>query len=113
MTVRLGGEYVFIPKNTGVELNRLWSVRGGLFFDQEPASGRSIAAGRPIGDGKPDNFYGFAAGVGLLAFQRFNFDVAYQFRYGNDVNSDFSTGVESFSEDVIQHRLVFSTVIYF
>lgn len=113
MTVRLGGEYVFIPKNTGVELNRLWSVRGGLFFDQEPASGRSIAAGRPIGDGEPDNFYGFAAGVGLLAFQRFNFDVAYQFRYGNDVNSDFVSGVESFSEDVIQHRLIFSTVIYF
>ncbi len=112
-TVRLGGEYVFIPKTTGAELNRLWSLRGGLFFDQEPASGRSIAAGRPIGDGEPDNFYGFAAGVGLLAFQRFNFDVAYQLRYGNDVNSDFISGTEDFSEDVLQHRLLFSTVIYF
>jgi long-subunit fatty acid transport protein len=113
MTVRFGAEYVLIPKTTTAELNRLWSLRGGLFFDQEPASGRSVAAGRPIGDGRPDNFYGFAVGVGLLAFQRFNFDVAYQFRYGNDVNSDFISGVESFSEDVIQHRLLLSTVIYF
>jgi len=112
-TVRLGGEYVFIPKTTGTELNRLWTLRGGLFFDQEPASGRSIAAGRLVGDGDPDNFYGFAIGVGLLAFQRFNFDVAYQLRYGNDVNSDFVSGTEDFSEDVLQHRVLFSTVIYF
>jgi len=113
LTVRLGAEYVFIPKTTGTELNRLWTLRGGVFLDQEPASGRSAAAGQPVGDGEPDNFYGFAVGVGLLAFQRFNFDVAYQLRYGNNVNSDFISGVESFNEDVIQHRLLLSTVIYF
>lgn len=109
-TVRLGAEYVFIPHTTGTELNRLWSLRGGLFFDQEPASGRS---GDPQGDGDPDNFYGFSAGVGLLAFQRFNFDVAYQLRYGNNVNSDFISGVRNFDEDVLQHRLLLSMVLYF
>lgn len=110
-TVRLGAEYVLIPQTTGAQLNRLWTLRGGLFFDQEPASGRSIA--NPIGDGEPDNFYGFSAGIGLLAYQRFNIDFAYQLRYGNNVNSDFIQGVRSFSEDVVQHRLLLSTVIYF
>ena len=112
-TVRLGAEYVLIPHTTGAELNRLWSLRGGLFFDQEPASGRSIASGDLNGDGDADNFYGFTAGVGLLAFQRFNFDIAYQLRYGDNVNSDFIGGVTHFEEDVLQHRLLLSTVIYF
>ena len=111
--LRLGAEYVLIPQTTGTELNRLWSLRGGLFFDQEPASGRSIASGDLRGDGEADNFYGFSAGVGLLAFQRFNFDVAYQLRYGNNVNSDFIGGVRDFDEDFLQHRLLLSTVVYF
>lgn len=112
-TARLGAEYVLIPHTTGAELNRLWTLRGGLFFDQEPASGRSIASGDLKGDGEPDNFYGFSAGVGLLAFHRLNFDVAYQFRYGNNVNSDFVGGVPHFDEDFLQHRLLISTVLYF
>lgn len=114
-TVRLGAEYVFIPKTRGEKLNTLWSLRGGLFYDEEPASGRPSAGAAAFepGDGKPDKFYGLAAGVGLLVKQRVNIDVAYQFRFGRGVNTDFVRGVPGFDEDVIQHRVVFSTVIYF
>ena len=113
ITFRFGFEYLFIPEHPREALPRLWSVRGGIFFDQEPASGRSTFDPDVPGSGNPDAFYGFAAGFGLQAFQRVNIDFAYQFRYGNDVNSDFIRGVPGFSEDVFQHRLLASTVIYF
>ncbi|MCD6288414.1 MAG: outer membrane protein transport protein [Candidatus Hydrogenedentes bacterium] len=100
-TVRFGTEYVFIPDDKDTALDRLWTVRGGVFFDQEPASG------------SPDNFYGFATGLGLLIKQRFNIDLAYQLRYGHDVNSDFVRGLDGFEEDVIQHRVLLSAIVYF
>ncbi|HOZ49694.1 MAG TPA: outer membrane protein transport protein [Candidatus Hydrogenedentes bacterium] len=100
-TVRFGGEYVAIPKQPDVTLKRLWSFRGGLFYDQEPASGT------------PDNFYGLAAGIGLLLNQRVNIDLAYQLRCGFDVNGDFVRGISGFDEDVFQNRFLLSTVIYF
>ena len=94
-------------------LPSIWTVRGGIFFDQEPASGRPTEDRTLPGDGNPDNFYGFAVGVGLQALQRLNFDMAYQFRYGNNVNSDFIRGVPGFSEDVRQHRFLMSAILYF
>jgi len=112
-TVRFGAEYVFLPDIQAEELKRLWSLRGGFFFDQEPASGSTFGDPNQPADGDPDNFYGIAAGVGLQAFQRLNFDFAYQFRFGNDVNADRVQGVSGFSEDVRQHRFLFSTVVYF
>lgn len=39
--------------------------------------------------------------------------VAYQFRRGKDVNRDFFRGVEDFHENVVQHRVLLSAVIYF
>ena len=113
-TVRLGAEYVFVPKQPDEELPRLWTLRGGLFYDEEPASGRSryrFAGGKP--DGEPDRFYGLALGLGLLTRQRVNIDVAYQLRYGDDVNSDYIRGVPGYREDVVQHRVLLSTVVYF
>jgi len=98
-TIRLGGEYVFIPKNPGPKLDRLWTVRGGLFYDQEPASGH------------PEDFYGIAIGAGLLFNQRVNVDVAYQMRWGPDVNAENFRGFEA-DEDVFQSRVLLSTVIY-
>lgn len=112
-TVRLGLEYVFIPKELNESLDTLWTLRAGLFFDQEPASGRTGINPTMPGDGSPDNFYGLALGMGLLAFQRMNFDLAYQIRYGSNVNADFIPGVPGFHEDVLQHRLLFSTIVYF
>lgn len=100
-TVRCGTEYVFIPREPRETLNRLWTLRGGVFYDQEPATGH------------PDNFYGAAAGVGLLLRQRVNIDLAYQLRYGGGVNHDYLRGPSDFKEDVLQHRVLLSTVIYF
>ena len=100
-TIRLGAEYAFIPKQPDERMDYLWTARGGLFYDQEPAKG------------EPDDFYGFALGCGLLAHQRVNIDLAYQLRYGHKVNSDFIRGVQGFEEDVLQHRVLVSAIVYF
>jgi long-subunit fatty acid transport protein len=99
-TIRLGAEYVRIPKNPTPSLDRLWTLRGGLFFDQEPATGR------------PDNYYGLALGVGLLLDQRVNLDFAYQLRWGPGVNQDSFRGAP-IDEDVFQSRFLVSTTVYF
>ena len=114
-TVRLGAEYVFIPKDPPEKLSHLWSLRGGLFYDEEPATDKSYGFRLPgdNGSGKPDPFYGAALGAGLLLNQRVNLDVAYQIRYGNGVNRDFLRGISGFEENAIQHRVLLSTVIYF
>jgi len=116
-TARLGLEYVFIPKDPEERLDWLWTLRGGVFYDEEPASGRrpGLKSG-DNGNGKPDPFYGAAAGVGLLLKQRLNIDLAYQARFGFDVNRDFYRSPGSsidFKENVLQHRVLLSTVIYF
>lgn len=113
-TVRLGTEYVFLPKQPKAALKQLWSVRGGLFYDQEPATGKSSGFTWPWerGSGKPDGFWGFAAGTGVQFLQRVNIDFAYQFRCGLGVNADYIRGVSGFKEDVIQHRVLLSTVVY-
>lgn len=112
-TVRLGGEYAFIPKQRGETLDHLWTLRGGLFLEQEPASGRSSRNFFAPGDGKADNFFGVATGVGLLLKQRVNIDLSYQYRWGSGVNGDLNPGVIGFSDDEDSHRVMLSTVIYF
>jgi len=116
-TVRLGAEYIFIPKRRDEELNTLWTLRAGLFYDEEPATGkaspREFRLLDDTGSGEPDKFYGLALGCGLLTHQRVNLDAAYQLRCGDGVNSDFIRGMTGFSERVLQHRFLLSTVIYF
>ena len=114
-TARFGVEYVFVPKRPSEEMPRLWSLRGGLFYDEEPATGKeNRVLGVPEhGDGDADSFHGFTFGAGLLLHHRYNLDVAYQFRRGKDVNRDFFRGVEDFHENVVQHRVLLSAVIYF
>lgn len=111
--VRLGAEYTFIPKVRGETLDYLWTVRGGLFLEQEPASHRDPRRPLAAGSGKPDNFYGTTLGVGLLLRQRINLDAAYQYRFGRDVNGDLNPGVSDFHADEDSHRLVLSMVFYF
>lgn len=113
VSLRFGAEYVLIPKNLSENLDYLWILRGGLIWDQEPASGRSTFDPNSKGDGNPDNFYGFATGVGLQVKQRVNIDLAYQFRYGDDVKQDRVRGLDGFKEDLVQHRVILSTIIYF
>ena len=115
-TVRLGTEYVFIPREPGVDLPRLWTLRAGLAYEEEPASNRPTRSGRDYfrsGDGAPDRFYGASIGLGLLLGQRVNIDVAYQIRYGPGVNRDLDPGVTGFDADELRHQVLLSTVIYF
>ncbi len=114
-TVRLGSEYIFLPKEPEEKLGHLWTVRGGLFFDQEPATGKGDGFRWPgnKGSGKAENFYGCALGVGLLLNQRVNLDAAWQLRYGPGVNRDLIRGLNGFEEDTVQQRFLLSTVIYF
>jgi len=113
ITVRFGVEYVMLPKNLNSELKYLWTLRGGLFYDEEPASGRDDFTVTSKGDGTPDSFYGFTLGLGLLVHQRANFDIAYQLRKGDGVNIDLVQGIPGFEEDVLQHRILLSAVVYF
>lgn len=116
-TVRLGGEYVFVDDTKPIQ-NYLPSLRAGIFYDPAPASNRkdtifSSSAGALVnGDGKPDDYFGFSLGAGVLVRDRINFDAAYSFRWGNDVRKD-TFSVPGTDADVRQHVLYFSTVIYF
>ena len=112
-TARLGIEYLFLPKQPEEKMSWLFTARGGIFYDEEPAADREGNVVGAEASGGPDAFYGFTLGFGALAYQRVNLDIAYQYRYGNDVNSDFLRGQRGFSEDVEQHRILLSTVVYF
>ncbi len=111
--VRLGAEYVFIPKEPGEDLPWLWTLRGGLSYEEEPASGRSSRNYFSKGDGNADQFYGISLGAGVLIGQRVNIDLAWQMRYGPGVNGDLNPGVAGFDDDELRHRLLLSTVVYF
>lgn len=117
-TVRLGGEYVFVNERKPKQ-SFLPSIRAGLFYDPEPASGRknSFLGIQWKGDGDPDDYYGFGIGGGVLIKNRVNIDVAYQFRWGTNVKQDTFAGdvpfVNNFHADVYQHQLYLSTVVYF
>lgn len=111
-TVRLGAEYVFVNDKKPVQ-HYLPSLRAGLFYDPEPAGGRKdrwFGLGKVTGE--PDDYYGFSLGAGVLIRNRVNLDVAYVYRWGDDVRKD-SLAVWGTDADVDQHTLYVSTVIYF
>ena len=91
--VRMGAEYLFIAPKWVVP------VRAGVFYDPAPA------------EGSPDDYYGFSLGTGL-GFDEVVFDIAYQFRWGNDVGDSILQNLD-FSEDVREHTLYTSMIIYF
>lgn len=116
-TVRMGAEYVFVDPTKPVQ-NFLPSIRGGLFYDPEPASGRKTTWwGMERGDGKPDNYYGVTLGTGVLIKNRVNLDALYEYRWGDNVRHDTLTGAGKFERnfdiDAGQHSVYLSTVIYF
>jgi long-subunit fatty acid transport protein len=90
--VRLGTEYLFIGRTY------LVPVRAGLLYDPEPAKGHL------------DEFYGFSCGTGY-ASGRFVFDLAYQFRTGNNVTGDIPA-VEGSNADIKNHTAMFSVIYY-
>ncbi len=116
-TVRLGAEYLFL--NTQEPLpNYLPSLRLGAFYDPEPASqashaqdlfGQVYQMGKT---GKPDDYWGLTLGLGVLIKNRVNLDLAYIYRWGDDVRKD-TFSMWDVDADVTQHELYLSTVIYF
>ncbi len=95
--VRLGGEYLFVhpPSDTVIPL------RAGLFYDPAPAQG------------SPDDFYGVSFGSGIT-MGRYIFDVACQYRFGNDVGASMIQYYESFfSQDVHEYMIYSSLIIHF
>lgn len=92
--VRLGAEYIFMIKDKYIV-----PVRGGFFYDPEPT------------EGKPDAFYGFTIGGGITVGS-YVFDMAYQYRWGNDVRK-VRLGQEEIFQDVKQHTVYASLIYHF
>jgi long-subunit fatty acid transport protein len=93
--IRAGAEYRFMNPNKGYII----PVRCGIFYDPAPA------------EGNPDDFYGFSIGSGFTLNDRFSLDIAYQYRFGNDVGDHILEPL-GFSQDVKEHTLYFSVIFY-
>jgi len=91
--VRIGGEYLFIKPKHVIPL------RGGAFYDPAPA------------EGSPDDYFGFSLGSGI-AYGRFVFDIAYQYRFGNNVGTSILKNLD-FSQDVEERTIYSSVIIHF
>jgi long-subunit fatty acid transport protein len=93
--VRLGMEYLFVNP----ESHYVIPLRAGLFYDPAPA------------EGSPDDYYGFSLGSGFNT-GRWVFDIAYQYKFGNDVGASFMQQ-PGFSQDVDEHMVYSSLIIHF
>ena len=93
--VRLGMEYLFVNP----ESHYVIPLRAGLFYDPAPA------------EGSPDDYYGFSLGSGFNT-GRWVFDIAYQYRFGNDVGAS-SVKLPGFSRDMDEHMVYSSLIIHF
>jgi long-subunit fatty acid transport protein len=91
--VRLGGEYLFILTNTVIP------VRGGLFYDPEPAQNHA------------NDFWGCSVGTGV-SLGNLILDIAYQFRYGRNVNGT-ALDMPQRDADVSQHSFLASAIYHF
>lgn len=91
--VRMGAEYLFIKEKYVIPL------RGGIFYDPAPA------------EGSPDDYYGFSLGSGI-AYKRFIFDLAYQYRFGNNVGESIMQHL-NFSQDIEEHTVYSSLIVHF
>lgn len=91
--VRLGAEYLFIKPHYVIPL------RGGVFYDPAPTEGGT------------DEFYGLSIGSGI-AFGRYVFDVAYQYRFAHDVGHSLLQTMD-FSQDIKEHQLYSSLIVHF
>jgi len=91
--IRIGAEYLLIKPTYVIPL------RGGIFYDPAPA------------EGSPDDFYGLSFGSGI-AYRQCIFDIAYQYRFGNDVGTSIMKNL-NFSQDVDEHTIYSSVIIHF
>lgn len=94
--VRLGAEYLFLLPERHLSV----PVRGGIFYDPEPK------------EGDPEDFYGFSLGTGI-GYKKFIFDVAYQFRWANNVDGENLISTGDTEVDVRQHSVLASVIVHF
>ncbi len=94
--IRMGAEYRYINKRKGYII----PIRCGTFYDPVPS------------EGSPDDFYGFSMGTGFTWKNRFSIDIAYQYRFGNDVGSSLLEDKYEFSQDVNEHMVYLSMILY-
>ena len=92
--IRIGGEYLFIRQASHIVV----PVRAGFFYDPEPSHD------------EVRDFFGLAIGSGI-AYKRFIFDVAYQLRWSDDV--DTGNLIATSSADITQHLVLASVIIHF
>jgi long-subunit fatty acid transport protein len=93
--IRMGVEYRIISQDAGK--NYIIPLRAGLFRDP-------IAA-----DENAENAYGLSLGTGI-AYETCVFDIAYQYRWANDVGTSYLSGL-GFSQDINEHQL-FGSMFY-
>jgi len=93
--IRFGTEYLFINP----ELKHVIPLRAGIFYDPVPS------------EGSPDDYYGFSLGTGI-SLGKFVFDIAYQYRFGNNVGDSIISNY-GFSQDVEEHTVYSSLIIHF
>jgi long-subunit fatty acid transport protein len=91
--VRLGAEYLLIKPKYVIPF------RCGLFYDPAPAQT------------SPDDYYGFSLGSGFW-YGPYIYDIAYQYRFGNDVGDQLMKGYD-FSQDIDEHTVYMSMIYHF
>ena len=94
VTGRLGAEYLLIRPRCLIPL------RCGLGYDPAPGVDRT------------DDFYTASVGAGVQLGKRWNVDIAYEFRWGNQVNGATLRGIEA-TQNLRQHRVLASVILYF
>ena len=92
--VRVGGEYVILRPHRQAAI----PIRAGLFYDPEPNQAGT------------QDYFGLAMGCGYT-WPRSSIDLAYQLRWGPDV--DTGNLIATSSAEQIQHTLLASVIYYF
>jgi long-subunit fatty acid transport protein len=91
--IRLGTEYLFYANRLVIP------ARAGVFYDPAPA------------EDSPDDIFGFSLGSGI-AMGKVVFDLAYQYRFGNDIGSSIMESLD-FSMDLSEHTVYGSLIYHF
>lgn len=95
--IRMGAEYLFYKR----ESRYVFPFRAGLFYDPSPTKGGY------------DEYYGLSLGVGIKGKNddfEYALDVAYQYRFGNDVGTSISPEY-GLTQDLDEHMLYLSCII--
>jgi len=90
---RVGIEYLWAYKDYIIP------VRSGIFYDPAPSHVN------------PDDFWGITFGTGVTKNHCYSIDIAYQYRYGNEIQT-VDLGHLGFSQDVHEHSLYLSVIFY-